>query len=58
MLDNKVAIVIVSGSVGELDWNLEILDLLLNEGFELKIVILKRKALKSIKQNKMVNDFI
>ena len=58
MLDNKVAIVIVSGSVGELDWNLEILNLLLNEGFKLKIVILKRKALKSIKQNKMVNDFI
>ena len=42
MLDNKVAIVIVSGSVGELDWNLEILDLLLKEDFKLKIVILNR----------------
>jgi hypothetical protein len=58
VIDSKIAIVIVSGSAGELDWNLEILDLLLNEGFNLKIIILQRKAYKSIKQNKMVNDFI
>jgi hypothetical protein len=57
-MQNKIAIVIVSGSAGELDWNLEILELLLNEGFNLKIVILKRKTFKSIKQNKMINDFI
>ena len=57
-MDDKIAIVIVSGSAGELDWNLEILELLLNEGFNLKIIILTRKANESIKQNTMVNDFI
>ena len=57
-MERKIAIVFVSGSVGELDWNLEILKLLINEGFNLKIIILSTKAYNSIKGNVLVNDFI
>lgn len=56
--DSKIAIVFVSASAGELDWNLPILELLLRKGFYIKIIILKRNAYESIKQNKKVHNFI
>ena len=57
-IEKKIAIVFVSGSIGELDWNLPILDFLLNEGFDLKIIILKKEVYESIKKNKLINNFI
>lgn len=58
MNNKKIAIIFVSGSVGELDWNLEILEYLIKRKFFLKIIILKKKAYESIKKNKLIYDFI
>ncbi len=55
---NKKAIFFISGSAGELDWVMPILDFLLAKNFNLKIIFLTRHALKSVKQNRMCNDFI
>jgi hypothetical protein len=55
---NKTAIVIISGSAGELDWIMPILDYLLNNRFKIKIIFLTRLALKSVKKNNMCNEFI
>ena len=57
-MERKIAIVFVSASAGELDWNLPILELLLKKGFYIKIIILTRNAHESIKQNKKVHNFI
>lgn len=54
----KRAIFFISGSAGELDWVLPILNFLLSKNFNLKIIFLTRHALKSVKQNRMCNDFI
>lgn len=54
----KTAIVFISGSAGELDWILPILDYLMKDKFRLKIIFLSRHALKSVEKNSMCNDFI
>ena len=51
-------ITFLSGSAGELDWVLPILDFLLKKGFNLKIVFLTRHVLKSVETNRMLNDYI
>ncbi len=55
---NKTSIVFISGSAGELDWILPILDYLLKKKFKIKIIFLSRHALKSVEENRMCNDFI
>ena len=54
----KVAVVFISGSAGELDWILPILDYLLQKKFKIKIIFLSRHALKSVEENNMCNEFI
>ena len=54
----QTAITFISGSAGELDWILPILDFLLNKGFKIKIIFLTRHARKSVEENRMLNDFI
>ena len=54
----KVAVVVISGSAGELDWILPILDYLLQKKFKIKILFLSRHALKSVEENNMCNEFI
>lgn len=52
------AIVFISGSAGELDWVLPILDFLLIKDFNINIIFLSRHAQTSVEQNRMCNDFI
>lgn len=54
----KVAVVFISGSAGELDWILPILDYLLHKNFKIKIIFLSRHALNSVEENNMCNEFI
>lgn len=54
----NTAITFISGSAGEVDWVLPILDFLLNKGFNLKIIFLTKHAHKSVEKNRMLNDFI
>ena len=54
----KVVVAFISGSAGELDWMMPILDFLQNKQFKIKIIFLTRHSFKSVKQNKMCNDFI
>ena len=54
----KTAIVFISGSAGELDWILPILNYLLKKNFNIKIIFLTRHSLKSVEENRMCNDFI
>ena len=57
-LKNHTAIIFISGSAGELDWVLPILDFLLKNNFNLKIIFLTNHARKSVERNQMLNDFI
>ena len=57
-LKTKTAIVFLSGSAGELDWILPILDHLLKREFDLKIIFLTKHVLASVKTNSMLNDYI
>ena len=54
----RTVVVFISGSAGELDWILPILDFLLKENFRIKIIFLSRHALRSVKENAMCNNFI
>jgi len=54
----QTAITFISGSAGELDWVLPILDFLLNKGFNVKFIFLTRHARKSVEKNRMLNDFV
>lgn len=56
--NNHRAIVFISGSAGELDWVLPILDYLLKKDYKINIIFLSRHARKSVKENRMCNDFI
>ena len=55
---SQTAIAFLSGSAGELDWVLPILDYLLKKDFNLKIIFLTKHALKSVETNSMLNDYI
>ena len=54
----QTATMFISGSAGELDWSMPILDLLLKENFNIRIIFLTRRARKSVEENSMLNDFI
>lgn len=54
----NTAITFISGSAGEIDWTLPILDFLISKGFNLKIIFLTKHAHKSVEKNRMLNDFI
>ena len=56
--NSKTAVAFLSGSSGELDWILPILDLLLKKHFKIKIVFLTRHARHSVENNKFLSDFI
>ena len=47
----QTAITFISGSAGELDWVLPILDFLLNKGFNVKFIFLTRHARKSVEKS-------
>ena len=55
---NKTAIIFISGSAGELDWILPILDFLLKKSFKIEIFFLTIHALRSVEENNICNDFI
>ena len=55
---DKSAIVFLSGSAGELDWILPVIDSLINNRFEVKIVLLTRHVRNSVKENKMLEEYI
>ncbi len=55
---DKTAIIFLSGSAGELDWTLPIIDYLLDKGFNIKIIYLTRHAHNSVQRNHMINDYI
>lgn len=57
-LKNHTVIMFMSGSAGELDWALPILDFLLKNNFNIKIIFLTNHARKSVERNNMLNDFI
>jgi len=55
---NHTGVVFISGSAGELDWILPLLDDLLAKGFVIKIIFLSRHARTSVYKNQMLNDYI
>ena len=56
--NSKTAVTFLSGSSGELDWILPILDFLLKKHFNIKIIFLTRHARYSVENNKFLFDFI
>ena len=58
MIKNKQAITFLSGSAGELDWILPILDHLSKLDFKIKIIFLTRHVQQSVVKNSLLNDFI
>ena len=57
-MKNKQVVVFLSGSAGELDWILPILDYLSKLQFKIKIIFLSRHVKKSVNQNRMLRDYI
>lgn len=57
-IKGPTAIMFMSGSAGELDWVLPILAFLLKKDFNIKVIFLTNHAFKSVKRNKMLNNFI
>ena len=57
-IKDKTAIAFLSGSAGELDWILPIIDYLLNKGFNIKIIFLTRHSYLSVQKNRMLIDYI
>ena len=57
-LKTKTAIVFLTGSAGELDWILPILDYLLKNQFDLKILFLTKHVLDSVEANSMLKNYI
>ena len=51
----KVAVVFISGSAGELDWILPILDYLLQKKSKIKIIFRSRHALESVEKQTYQN---
>ena len=56
IMKNKKAVAFLSGSAGELDWILPILDHLSNLQFEIKIIYLTRHVKKSVDHNSLLRD--
>ena len=57
-IKNKQVITFLSGSAGELDWVLPILDYLSELQFKIKIVYLSRRVQKSIEHNLLLTNYI
>ena len=57
-IENKTVITFLSGSAGELDWVLPILDYLSKKNFNINIVFLTRHARASVEKNSMLNNYI
>ena len=57
-IKNKQVVTFLSGSAGELDWILPILDYLSKLQFKIKIVYLSRSVQKSIDHNLLLTNFI
>ena len=57
-IKNKQAVTFLSGSAGELDWVLPILDYLSKLQFEIKIVYLSRHVQKSVDHNLFLRNYI
>jgi len=55
---NKQVVTFLSGSAGELDWMLPILDYLSKLQFEIKIIYLTRHVKKSVDHNSLLRDYI
>ena len=55
---DKTAIAFLSGSAGELDWILPIIDFLIKKNFKIKIIFLTRHAHLSVQRNHMINNYI
>ena len=58
IMKNKKAVAFLSGSAGELDWILPILDHLSNLQFEIKIIYLTRHVKKSVNHNSLLRNYI
>ena len=58
MDSKRIAIVFLSGSAGELDWILPILDYLLKKNFGLRIIFLTKHARESVSKNAMLHTYI
>lgn len=58
MDSRRIAIVFLSGSAGELDWILPILDYLLKKNFGLRIIFLTKHAMESVSKNAMLHNYI
>ena len=56
--NSKKVIVLISGSAGELDWILPILDWLLIRNVSVKVVFLTRHAWDSVRENRLLYDFV
>jgi hypothetical protein len=57
-MKNKQVVTFLSGSAGELDWILPILDYLSKLQFEIKIVYLSRHVQQSVNHNRTLSDYI
>jgi len=57
-MKNKQVVTFLSGSAGELDWILPILDYLSKLQFKIKIIYLSRHVQKSVNHNRMLSDYI
>jgi len=57
-MKNKQVIAFLSGSAGELDWILPMLDYLSNLRFEIKIIYLTRHVQKSVGHNRLLSNYI
>ena len=57
-IEKKTAITFLSGSAGELDWVLPILDYLSKKNFNISIVFLTRHARASVEKNSMLKNYI
>ena len=54
----KTVIAFLSGSAGELDWILPIIERLSQKGLNIMIVFLTKHAQKSVDANQMLSDYI
>jgi hypothetical protein len=57
-IKNKQVVTFLSGSAGELDWILPVLDYLSKLQFEIKIVYLTKHVQQSVEHNRMLSDYI
>ena len=57
-IKNKQVVTFLSGSAGELDWMLPILDYLSKLQFKIKIIYLSSKIYINLKSNELITEII